>query len=310
MNYSIIIPHHNDTERLVRLLRSIPLVRQDIEVIVIDDCSTDQKSLEIVRNAWPKVRWLSTQENSGAGQARNIGLDSASGFWLVFADSDDEFIEGAFDIFDQVLRKEDQLVYFLADAVNEINGSSSVRAERINKLAKDYAVSKNSRSLERLRLQHVVPWSKIYSREFIEVNEIRFDTVRRSNDVAFNVIAALSASKIRVEPLEVYRVYCRLGSLTMDNSAKCLMERLAVICQVNDRLRNLHINERMHAASYLARSIKLGPHVLGRVLWLMIRHEMCFATIRQLNPLEVWRFIKWYRHNQSEKIKLKGGEKN
>jgi GT2 family glycosyltransferase len=67
VNYSLIVPHYDDTDRLERLLRSVPLERDDIEVIVVDDCTPDQQGLDLVRQRWPRVRWLSTPENAGAG---------------------------------------------------------------------------------------------------------------------------------------------------------------------------------------------------------------------------------------------------
>ena len=301
MQYSLIVPHHNDSERLVRLLRTIPLDRrQDIEVIVVDDCSPDQNALEAVRAAWPQVRWLSTPENAGAGVARNVGLDAAQGHWLVFADSDDEFLPGAFDTFDFVLRAGDDLVYFLAEAVREQGGGHSVRSERMNKLVSAYNSAPSEQSLQQLQLQHVVPWAKAYSRSFVEECQLRFDPVRLSNDTAFNVLAAVQAREVRAEAVQVYRVYDRAGSLTKDVSAKGLLARLEVLCKLNDRLRALGLRQRMHAASYIARAVQFGPGVMGKVLWLMLRHEMLGVTLKQLSPGRVWQFILWLRQARRE----------
>ena len=184
MTYSVIVPHYNDPARLARLLCSVPVARDDIEVIVVDDCSPDQPALDAVRARWPRARWLSTPENGGAGLARNVGLDAACGHWLVFSDSDDEFLPGAFETFDRVLRVDDALVYFLAEAVQEVDGSPSVRSERMNELVTDYATAGDAASLQRLQLQHVVPWAKVYARAFIEGIQVRFDPIRRSNDMA------------------------------------------------------------------------------------------------------------------------------
>ncbi|MFA7523277.1 MAG: glycosyltransferase family A protein [Halothiobacillaceae bacterium] len=302
--YSLVIPHFNDAARLERLLSSVPVTRDDVEVITVDDCSPDHKALEVMRAAWPQVRWLSTPENAGAGVARNIGLDAAQGRWLVFADSDDEFLPGAFDIFDRVLRADDELVYFLAEAVQEIDGSPSVRSERMNELVMAYLASPNEEMLQRLQLQHVVPWAKVYSRSFIEAHELRFDPVRLSNDVAFNVLAAVQARRVRAEAAAVYRVYCRAGSLTMDASAEDLLARLGVLGRLNDRLRDLGVRERMHAASYIARALRFGPLVWVKVFRLMLRHEMLAVTLRRLSPREVWRFILWSRQSRAERQRL------
>jgi glycosyltransferase involved in cell wall biosynthesis len=308
VRYSLIVPHFNDAERLERLFCSVPVAREDVEVIVVDDCSPDQTTLDALRTCWPRVRWLSTPENAGAGVARNVGLDVAQGRWLVFADSDDEFLPGAFDTFDRVLRSDDELVYFLADAVQEADGSPSMRSERMNELVTAYVMSPGVETLQRLRLQHVHPVAKTYSRTFIESHGLRFDAVRRSNDIAFNVLAAVQARRLRAEAVPVYRVYRRAGSLTMGATAQDLLARLEVLGQLNDRLRELGVQERMHAASYIARALSLGPLALGGALRLMLRHQMVVSTLRRLGPREVWRFLRRSRRIRQESKLLAHGQ--
>jgi len=302
--YSLIVPHFNDPARLERLLRSVPVERCDTEVIVVDDCSPGQEALEAVRARWPRVRWLSTPENAGAGAARNVGLDAARGRWLVFADSDDEFLPDAFETFDRVLRTDDELVYFLAEAIQETDGSPSVRSERMNELVEAYAVAGDAVSVQRLRLQHVVPWAKVYARAFIEAHELRFDPIRRSNDVAFNVLAAVQVQHLRVEVTSVYRVYRREGSLTTDVTVQDLLTRLEVLGHLNDRLRALGVSYRMHAASYVARAVRLGPAAWMGTARVMVRHEMVGATLRRVSPSEVWRFLRWLQRGHVEKTRL------
>ena len=306
--YSLIIPHFNDPARLERLLRSVPVEREDVEVIVVDDCSPDQGALDAVRTRWPQVRWLSTPENAGAGVARNVGLDAARGRWLVFADSDDEFLPEAFATFDRVLRTDDELVYFLAEAVQEADGSPSVRSERMNELVKTYAVGRDAASLQRLRLQHVVPWAKVYARDFVKAQELRFDPIRGSNDVAFNVLAAVQAQRLRAEVTPVYRIYRRAGSLTTASTVEDLLARLEVLGFLNDRLRALGVPHRMHAASYVARAVRMGPAALMGTFRLMVRHKMVGATLRRLSPVEIWSFLRWARRSRVERQRLDGAK--
>lgn len=90
MKYSIIIPHFNDFKSLERLLNSIPS-RDDIEIIVIDDKSTDEYDLDSIKS---KCIFLNNETPiKSAGTCRNIGLKIAKGKWLLFADSDDVFFE-------------------------------------------------------------------------------------------------------------------------------------------------------------------------------------------------------------------------
>ena len=89
---SVIVPVYNAAGSLHRSLRSV--LRQtlpDFELIVIDDCSTDESVdiLEEYRAIDDRVRLFSTTRNSGPGVARNVGLKNARGRFIAFLDSDD-----------------------------------------------------------------------------------------------------------------------------------------------------------------------------------------------------------------------------
>lgn len=301
--YSLIIPHFHDTIRLERLLRSVPVKREDVEAIVVDDCSPDQNSLEAMRGRWLRVRWLSTPENAGAGVARNVGLDAATGRWLVFADSDDEFLPGAFEQFDRVLREDDQLVYFLAEAVQEVDGSPSVRAEGVNTLVEAYAAGGDQTIEQCLRLHHVTPWAKVYSRAFIESKELRFDPVRHGNDVAFNVLCGMQANKIRAFPNSVYRVYRRPQSLTANLSAEVFMQRFRVSVSVAERLATLGYRRIWPGQGQMLMSLRYGPRIILKVWCLTLRSPMKVDVFRALDMKCWWDYIHKRMKTKRELVK-------
>ena len=91
MKLSIYIPCFNDGEFLFRALDSIP-VRDDIEVILVDDGSTDnslQVAKEFKSNTKLKMRIISCDENQGISYANNIGIDSCKGEYFYLIDADD-----------------------------------------------------------------------------------------------------------------------------------------------------------------------------------------------------------------------------
>ena len=100
MMLSIIVPHFNSPALLQRLLDSIPN-QENVEVLVIDDLSNShlKEYYECKdRNSDRNVIFLNnTVQNKGAGGARNVGLAHAKGKWLLFADSDDYFVDGFID---------------------------------------------------------------------------------------------------------------------------------------------------------------------------------------------------------------------
>lgn len=288
MKYSLIIPHYNDIERIQRLLRTIPIERPDIEVIVVDDCSPDQEALNAMRATWPQICWLSTPENAGAGVARNVGLDAAQGRWLVFGDSDDEFLPGAFDTFDRVLQPDDELVYFLAEGVQEVDSSPSVRSVEKNELVTEYFTSNSEESLRRLKREHTVPWAKVYSQSFIKKYKLFFDSTKHYNDFAFSVLAAFQSHRVRAELTAVYRIYRRAGSLTSDLTAAAFLERFHVVRSVAVRVAALGIQEKRASNGYILMSLRYGPWVALQVWWLAIRSPMKIEWTRAFE-LKRWR---------------------
>lgn len=61
----------------------------DFELLIIDDCSTEDISDAIKVFADPRIRFVKAEKNGGAGQARNLGLSQAKGKYVALMDSDD-----------------------------------------------------------------------------------------------------------------------------------------------------------------------------------------------------------------------------
>ena len=95
MRFSIIIPNYNNAEWLDKCLQSIfNQTFKDYQIIVVDDCSTDN-SLNILRKyEWEgKINLLSAKAHGKVfnGGARNMGISLATGDYILFLDSDDWF---------------------------------------------------------------------------------------------------------------------------------------------------------------------------------------------------------------------------
>src|SRR5699024_9734382 len=162
----------------------------------------------------------------------NIGLQYAAGKYLLFADSDGEFVENAFERIDAAVANKPDLCYFLADAVQEADLCPSNRAEPHIRLCLNYLEARSVENLMALKSWHVIPVAKVYNREFIRKTALSFDETMVSNDVAFNVLAAFEAKEVQVVPETIYRIYRRGGSLTADVSAEVFLTRLNVSAQL------------------------------------------------------------------------------
>lgn len=95
---SIIIPVYNRETRIIKALDSIP-IRDDIEVIVIDDCSTDGTMSVLESYDKYPIIVLKNEVNSGPGIARNKGIDKAIGEYVTFLDSDDWLVTDNVSLF-------------------------------------------------------------------------------------------------------------------------------------------------------------------------------------------------------------------
>ncbi len=91
MLVSVIITSYNYARYIERAIRSalnqsMPAVT--FEVIVVDDCSTDESDF-ILENYKDEIRMLKMEKNSGLSAARNAGIKKAKGQFVVFLDADD-----------------------------------------------------------------------------------------------------------------------------------------------------------------------------------------------------------------------------
>lgn len=90
---SVIIPVYNDADGLRRALASVREQSMgDFEIIVIDDGSTDDLNAVLVAAQDDRLRLLQHDTNRGAAAARNTGIRAASGEFIAFLDSDDEWL--------------------------------------------------------------------------------------------------------------------------------------------------------------------------------------------------------------------------
>jgi len=95
---SVIIPVFNRQEKAERALASaLSQHIGDIEIVIVDDGSTEPFVLPSRLTADDRVRIVRHSENRGAAAARNTGIAEAKGIWLAFLDSDDVWLPGKLD---------------------------------------------------------------------------------------------------------------------------------------------------------------------------------------------------------------------
>lgn len=114
---SVIIPVYNSEELILRALASVP-ARKNIQLIILDDGSTDDSWRKIVKwsnSNFKRFHKSSTihrwQSNKGVASAMNLGFNLARGEYIVSLSSDDYYITD-FEAFRPYLNGKNDLIYF------------------------------------------------------------------------------------------------------------------------------------------------------------------------------------------------------
>lgn len=94
-NISVVIPVYNRADTIIRAVNSALMQTYPVyEVIVVDDCSTDDTAVLVEAVNDCRVRVIRNSINSGACKSRNIGIEASSGNFIALLDSDDEWLPG------------------------------------------------------------------------------------------------------------------------------------------------------------------------------------------------------------------------
>lgn len=105
---SVLIPVYNQEKLIHKCINSIPK-RSDIEIIAVDDCSTDNSFNEIKQH-FPFVNLLHLNKNNGIGNVRNCLIKEAKGDYLYFLDSDDFVYSDAFNRCIDTIDSSDEII--------------------------------------------------------------------------------------------------------------------------------------------------------------------------------------------------------
>ena len=186
---SVIVPVYNAEKTIENTLRSVLCqTLPDFEVVAVDDGSTD-KSLSICRSLAQedsRIRVLS-RPNGGCGAARNTALDAALGTYLCFVDADDKLEPDALENMVRCMEGCDLLIarfYFqFGDNLDTKQCLGVVQEE--GKRTGDEMMLRLMRHPTTFYFS--VLWNKMYRRDIVQKNQIRFDeTMHWGEDSLFN----------------------------------------------------------------------------------------------------------------------------
>lgn len=216
MNYkiSVIIPVYNAQNDLSNAIDSIinqTIGFENIELILVDDASTDCSKDIIMKyqKKYDNIKLIGLKSNSGLpGKPRSLGIDYASSDYLVFLDSDDTYLKEAFEILYDVIQRENADFAIASHYIN-LDGDM-VKANLIP--TEDEILSlnplENQETFDKLSLNHfVAPWGKIFKKELITDNNIRFPEDSLCEDTYFYFKALINSQKVTLLPKNYLYIY-------------------------------------------------------------------------------------------------------
>ncbi|MDR3063739.1 MAG: glycosyltransferase [Methanobrevibacter sp.] len=217
---SVIIPIYNSEKYLKDCLDSVTKQSlKDIQIICINDGSTD-RSLEILREyASNDSRFvIINQENKGAGVARNIGLDNATGEYISFIDSDDWIKKELYKKTYSLAKSKnlDMIMFKMINYEEKTKKLYETAYYNLNSLHDyfDGTIFSTSNTKDKIFQMSVSPGNKLYKRELIEELGLRFPEGIIFEDSPFFMELYLNSKKNLV--IDEYLYYRRRseGSVT------------------------------------------------------------------------------------------------
>ncbi|MEM7592161.1 MAG: glycosyltransferase family 2 protein [Cyanobacteria bacterium P01_A01_bin.83] len=233
---SVIIPAYNTGQYIAKAIESaLAQTLANIEVIVVDDCSTDN-TVEVVQSFDDsRLRLLCNEVNLGAGGARNRAIEAAQGKWIAVLDSDDWYAPQRLEVLVNVAeqKKVDFIAddsYLVEDGVSTpwstIIRESGTKVSSIQEFEAAEFVLTDIEGKPGLRLGFTKP---LFNREFLVKNQIKYEKIKVSQDFWFDMQCFLHGAKFFLVPEPYYFYRARPGSLVSSDKIGRLHEECEAI---------------------------------------------------------------------------------
>jgi glycosyltransferase involved in cell wall biosynthesis len=222
---SIIIPVYNSEEFLEECLNSsIHQTLQEIEIVIINDASTD-KSLQIIKDFQVKdsrIKLIDFKKNKGNGHGRNEGIKKAKGEYILFLDSDDWLENNVAELtYKKAVKENYELIVFgYTQHISFLNNEKKSKELYLPQIA-DGSDDFYYYFMMHRKGMYSMPWIYLISRALLIEKKIEFSVGIYFEDIIFVAKALNSIQKIGVlnnAPLYNYRI--RKNSITQSLSKK------------------------------------------------------------------------------------------
>lgn len=215
---TFVIAAYNSADTIVRAVESaLRQVDVTLEVIIIDDCSSDDTTATVLAMADPRIRLVALESNRGPGGARNAGLSQARGRWIAVLDADDTIKSDR--LARMLARAETTGAQIVVDNLDVVSGDGHCRRMFDERQLADQPILRLPAFIESnilFRSGHNFGYMKpVFERSFLEAHDLRFDESLRIGEDYLLLASALAVGGIcAVEPVAGYTYHIREGSIS------------------------------------------------------------------------------------------------
>lgn len=239
MKLSIIIPVYNLEQYISKCINSIlEQTYNDYEIILIDDGSTDgsKNVCDTFSKKYNNIR-VKHVKNGGAGYARNIGINMASGEYIMFIDGDDYlYTKNSLEaIVDKLNKKTQVLMYKMVTYYQKsdkyVLENKKYDIDELSKLSKDEQIKMLINECQ----ISIAPCDKIIKRDIIQDNNILFPEGMSGEDIiwSFKLYEHVEYIDYLNEPIYVYRKQ-RNNSVTSKIDTKKIVDSVELIKRLSE----------------------------------------------------------------------------
>ncbi len=219
---SIIIPIYNGEKYLNNMYRVIKLIEsQDIEIIIIDDGSTDNTN-QVLTNFHVRNCKIIYQDNGGVSAARNRGIEIAKGKYIFFCDIDDEILVNNFINSKSLLFNNYDLIisnYMMKkDNIEKcyIPNSYGEKIDSKTCILKLIGISEHDLSEQKFHNITGAPWRFFFKTSILKEYNIRFnEKLEYGEDLLFAIEVLTHCEFVKINNKSIYLYNREENSMTV-----------------------------------------------------------------------------------------------
>jgi succinoglycan biosynthesis protein ExoO len=283
---SIIIATYNIEGYIARAVESaLTQSGVTVEVILVDDCSTDCTWDVIGKLTDPRIRAFRLAQNGGPSAARNKGFAEATGTWIAVLDGDDIYLPGRLKrMIDRAIRENSPLIIDNQIVHREADGREfpMFSAPHFARLGDRLTLARFIRGKLALGNKYTLGYLKpVLLKRYLDEQHITYDeTIRVGEDYLLLVDALAFGGRCAVEPEAGYRYTARAGSIS---------HRLTVATIARMRERDARLLSRHR--SRMGFSARLAYHFRAFFLYETLAFTLLVDAIKERNIPKALRAI-------------------